>query len=228
MMRLHQFAISPFCDKVRRALRVKGQTFDVVEVPVTRAPMALRRLNPAGKVPVLEHAGRLLADSSEILLYLEDVFPNPPLLPMDARERALCHMLEDWADESLYFYQLRLRATFPHNAQRWLEALLAHEPAPLRLMAKGVVPRVVRKQLAKQGVGLKSEAQVLAEVQRHLDALVDWLGDNPWLVGQGITIADLSVFAQVDCIRGTDEGGRMIASRPTLGAWMDRVDAASA
>jgi glutathione S-transferase len=77
-------------------------------------------------------------------------------------------------------------------------------------------------------VGLKSDAQVLAEIQRHLDALVDWLGEGPWLVGQAITVADLAVFAQLDRVRGTDEGGRMIASRPALGAWMDRVAAVSA
>jgi glutathione S-transferase len=227
MLRLHQFALSPFCDKIRRALHHKGQPFEVVEVPVTRAAAHLRRMNPAAQVPVLEHDGRHVADSSEIALYLEDQFPDPPLFPQEPRQRALCHILEDWADESLYFYEMRLRFSFPHNARRWVPELLAHDPAPMRMVAQAVVPRVVKRQLAKQGIGRRSDAQILAEVQRHLDAVADWVQDRPWLVGDTLTIADLSVFAQLHCIRGTDEGGRMIASRPTVTAWMDRVDRAT-
>lgn len=223
MLKLHQFHRSPFCDKVRRALHLKGQAFEVVDVPLTQAPLRLRRLNPAGKVPVLEHDGRVVSDSSDILLYLEELFPDPPLFPLDPRERALCHMLEDWADESLYFYEVRLRLTFPHNAERWVPELLAHDAAPMRLLGKAAVPRVASQMLDKQGLGRKSEAQILAETQRHLDALVDWLANGDWLVGQAISAADLAVFAQLDALEGTEEGGRMIGARPALEGWMDRV-----
>jgi glutathione S-transferase len=228
MLTLHQFELSPFCDKVRRALRYKGVPFTVVNVPVSTAPLKLRRLNSAGKVPVLENDGRHVADSTDIGLYLEESYPEPPLYPTEPSARALCHVLEDWADESLYFYEMRLRFTFPHNARRWIPALLEHDPAPLRATARVVVPRIVRQQLAKQGVGRKSDAQVLAEVQRHLDAVGDFVADKQWLVGDALTMADLAVFAQLHCIRGTDEGGRMVASRPALAAWMERVHRATA
>ncbi|MFW6067234.1 MAG: glutathione S-transferase family protein [Myxococcota bacterium] len=227
-MKLYQFEHSPFCDKVRRALRHKQLPFEIEEVPMAQAPSRLRKLNPAAKVPVLEHDGRLVADSTDIALYLEDRFPDPPLLPQDPRERATCLVLEDWADESLYFYEMRLRFTLPHNAERWVPELLAHDPAPLRFVARRVVPGVVRRQLAAQGIGRKSEAQVLADVQRHLDALGGWLGDREWLVGGALSLADLAVFAQVHCLRGTEEGSRMIDARPRLGTWMDRVDRATA
>ncbi|MFW5876433.1 MAG: glutathione S-transferase family protein [Myxococcota bacterium] len=227
MITLHQFEHSPFCDKIRRALRHKGVDFEVEEVPMAQSPSRLKKINPAVKVPVLEHDDRIVTDSSDIALYLEDQFPEPPLWPEDARERALCHILEDWADESLYFYEMRLRFTFPHNAERWIPELLSHDPAPLRFVARRVVPRVVRRQLEAQGVGRKSEGQILAEVQRQLDAVDGWLGEGSWLVGDMLTIADLAVFAQLHCIRGSDEGGRMIEARPRLAGWMSRVDAAT-
>lgn len=193
-----------------------------------QAPWRLRKLNAAGKVPVLEHDGRRIADSTDIALYLEDCFPDPPLLPESSRDRALCHMLEDWADESLYFYEMRLRFTVPHNAERWIPEALSHDPAPLRALGKKVVPAVVRKQLEAQGLGRKSNAQVLAEVQRHLDAVEAWLGDRDWLVGSSLTLADLAVFAQLHCLRGTEEGARMMDARPHILGWMDRVESATA
>lgn len=227
MMKLYQFTISPFCDKIRRALRYKGLSFEVEEVPMSQAPVRLKRINPAAKVPVLDHDGHIVADSSDIAIYLEEHFPDPKLLPDDPREHALCHVLEDWADESLYFFEMRLRFTFPHNAERWVPELVAHDAAPLRTVGKRLVPLVVRRQLTAQGLGRRSDAQVLADLQRHLDALEVWLGDGEWLVGKSLTLADLSVFAQLFCIRGTDEGQRLIAARHRLSAWMDRVDQAT-
>ena len=80
MIRLHQFATSPFCDKIRRVLHVKGEPYEVVEVPVSETP-SVRKLNPKGKLPVLEHDGRVVADSTDIAHYLEEAFPEPALVP---------------------------------------------------------------------------------------------------------------------------------------------------
>lgn len=227
MIRLHQFEISPFCDKIRRALRWKGLAFEVVEVPLAQAT-SIRRINPAGKLPTLEHEGRFVADSTDIALYLDERFPEPPLYPRDPRQRALCHVIEDWADESLYFYEMRLRFTFPHNAERFVPQLTAHDGAVVQRLAPHVVPRMMRAVTRRQGVGRKSEAQVVADVQRHLDAVDALVADSDWLVGDALTIADLSVFAELFCIRATDEGAKLVEGRPAAAAWMQRVDAATA
>ena len=166
MIRLHQFEISPYCDKIRRVLHVKWQTFHIVEVPLARAPFHVKKLSPAGKLPVLEHDGQVVADSTDIAHYLESQFPEPALLPADPRERALCHVLEDWADESLYFYEMRLRFTLPHNAKRWIPALVAHDGAALKALAPLVLPRALRSQTRSQGVGRRPVEQVLADVEQ--------------------------------------------------------------
>ena len=57
-----------------------------------------------------------------------------------------------------------------------------------------------------------------------LDGLV---GDGQWLVGSALTLADIAVFAQLFCIRGSDEGARVVAALPRVAAWMERVDAAT-
>ncbi len=227
MITLHQFQVSPFCDKVRRILHWKRLEYRIQEVPLVRA-QAIRKINPIGKLPCLEHDGAFVADSTDIAYYLEERFPEPPILPSDPAQRALCHVFDDWADESLYFYEMRLRFTLPHNARRWIPELVHADPGFLKAIAPYLIPRMLRRLTRQQGVGRKSVQQVLADVERHVDALANLLGDREWLVGDALSLADLSVFSQIRCIRGAEEGGRIVASRPPLTTWMERVDAATA
>ena len=226
MITLHQFEISPFCDKVRRILHWKKQPYVVREVPL-RDAMSVRKVNPAGKLPCLEHDGRFVADSTDIAYYLEDRFPDPPLVPRDPKLRALCHVFEDWADESLYFYEMRLRFTVDHNTRRNLPLLVAHDPPWMKAAARLVVPRMMRGILRKQGLGRKSLDQIVRDVERHADALSAWLGDGDWLVGDALSLADISVFAELACIRGSEEGAKIVAARPAVERWMARVDRAT-
>jgi len=227
MIVLHQFEISPFCDKVRRILHVKGEPYEVREVPPSRAVTDVRRINRIGKLPTIEDGSRVVADSTEIAYYLEDRFPEPPLLPKHPLERALVHVLEDWADESLYFYEMTLRFALPHNRRRWLPELTKYEPAWFQRVAPFVMPMIFRRTVRAQGIGRKPTEAVVADVERHVHALDGLVGDGQWLVGSALTLADIAVFAQLFCIRGSDEGARVVAALPRVAAWMERVDAAT-
>ena len=228
MLILHQFEISPFCDKIRRVLHAKGVAYRVREVPVSRA-LAIRKVNRIGKLPALEDEGRIVADSTDIAHYLEEKFPAPALVPADPRERALCHVLEDWADESLYFYEMTLRFALPHNRRRWLPELTRHDPGWFRALAPALSGLLFHRIVRTQGIGRKPVPVLVADVERHLDAIDGLLGDGDvnWLVGRALSLADIAVFAQLFCIRGSEEGAVAIAGRPRVGAWMERVDAAT-
>lgn len=228
MLTLYQFEISPFCDKIRRVLHFKRVAYRVEEVPPSAALRRVGRMNPARKLPCIDHDGTVVADSTDIARYLEEHFPDPPLLPGDPAARALCHVLEDWADESLYFYEMRLRFTLPHNARRWIPELVKYEGALLRRVLPLALPRVMRSTTTAQGVGRRPLEVVLRDIERHADAIAGLLGSRDWLVGDAITLADVSVFAQMFCLRGTDEGARIVGTRPTVAAWMARVDRATA
>ncbi len=225
-LKLYQFEESPFCEKIRRVMQAKGLSFEVEEIALSQSLVRLKKINAMGKLPCLEHGDRLMGDSTEIAHYLEATFPDPALIPSTPRERALCHMLEDWADESLYFYHVRMRFTFPHNARRHLPLLVRHDTAMAGRLASLVLPNTFKAQLHQQGVGRKPDALVVLDVRRHVEALAGWL-DGDWLIGDRLTLADLAVFVQISGIRRTEEGERMIDERPRLAAWLDRVDAAS-
>src|SRR3954467_8674891 len=172
MLTLYQFEISPFCDKIRRVLNVKRVPYQTREVGLLEAQLGFKKVNPAGKVPALvTDDGRTVCDSTDIAYWTEEHHPEPPLVPRDARERALMHVLEDWADESLYFYEVRLRFGLAHNRERTLAKLLAGENAAVKLVAPLPAPRAINGQTRAQGIGRKSDAQVLTELGRHLDAI---------------------------------------------------------
>ena len=78
----------------------------------------VRAINPTGKLPALEHGGRIIGDSTDVAHYIEEQFPQKPLIPAEPAPRALVHIIEDWADESLYFYEMHLRFTTPGNRER--------------------------------------------------------------------------------------------------------------
>jgi glutathione S-transferase len=227
MLRLWQFEISPFCDKIRRAMHWKGLAYEVREVRLAESLTAIRRVNRIGKLPTLEHDGRFVADSTDIAEYLEERFPEPPLYPKGARERGLCHVLEDWADESLYFYEMHLRFGQPHNARRFVPQLLAHDAPWIQRLAGPLLPLVTGRQTRAQGVGRKPLAAVVKDVERHVTAIDGLLAGGEWLVGGALTIADLAVFAQLACIRASDEGGKAVEAHAPVAAWMERVDRAT-
>ncbi len=223
MITLYQFEISPFCDKVRRVLHVKGQPYTIREVKLSEAGR-LRQISPTGKYPVIDHDGRLITDSTDIARHLERAFPAPRLVPADPAAAALVHVLEDWADESLYFFEMTMRLMWPENAKRWVPVLLKEEGALFRMIGPRMVPKVVAKQSKAQGTGRKTQTQIIADIERHADALVLMLGGRSYLVGDALTLADISVFVQLFCIDGTPEGKAVIDARAPLRAWMTRID----
>lgn len=228
MLTLHQFEISPFCDKIRRILNVKRVPYETREVGLIEAQLGFRKINPIGKVPVLvDESGRAVCDSTEIAYYLEERYPDPPLVPRDRRERALVHVLEDWADESLYFMEMRLRLGIAQNRARTIEKLLAQQSPVVRMVAPFIAPRAIQSQINAQGVGRKSDAQALVEVGRHLDAIAALLTGQDYLVGGRLTLADVAIYAQLFAIRDAPEGAAEIAKRSEVAAFMERVNQAT-
>ncbi len=105
MIKLYDFLPCPFGQKVRIALAEKGLTYDLVQVDITKGENRhpdFFRLNPFGRVPVLVDEDTTLYDSTIINEYLEDEYPEPPILPLvgASAQRARARRLEDFADTS--------------------------------------------------------------------------------------------------------------------------------
>jgi glutathione S-transferase len=87
-MKLYSTPLSNFGNKSVIVLYEKGLDVEVVPPPGELGSAEYRAINPLGKIPALQVDGTVIAESETINEYLEDKFPNPPLLPKDAAGRA--------------------------------------------------------------------------------------------------------------------------------------------
>jgi glutathione S-transferase len=85
---LYDAARCPYCARVRIVLAEKGVDHEPVAIDLSDRPAWLYEKNPTGKVPVLEEGAWVLPESAVIMEYLEERYPEPPLLPADPGERA--------------------------------------------------------------------------------------------------------------------------------------------
>ncbi len=101
---LYHLWLSPFSRKIRVSLLEKKLDFDLKFEKVWERRADFLALNPAGQVPVLvEEDGTVLADSNVISEYLEEVYPEFPLLGRDAKLRAEVRRLVAWFDHKFNF-----------------------------------------------------------------------------------------------------------------------------
>lgn len=220
---LHQYQVSPFAAKVRRCLHYKGVAFEVRNYGLGGVGK-VRRLSPAGKAPVLEHDSRMIADSSDIIRHVEAHFPDKPVIPDSPAERALAHILEDWADESLYYYDLTMRS-WPNNA-RWLaDDLVREDTGPMKRLLHYLAPKLIGKQAANQGIGRKPREEVCADAARHFESIDTLVSANEWLVGASLSIADICVVSMCTVLDRAEEARDLMDALPALRDWQRRVDA---
>ncbi|MFT4520839.1 MAG: glutathione S-transferase [Halioglobus sp.] len=220
MITIYQFEASPFCDKVRRVCRYKNLPFVVEEVSLLGA----KKYSSAKKLPVIDDDGVRVEDSTQIVQYLDEKYPDPGLFPEDPAQLALCNVLEDWADESLYYYDIALHFSFAENAKRRAGHLLKHEKPWFRKLIGPMVPAILRKAGEAQGAGRRPRDVILSDIDRHIGSIGGLLGDQEFLLPTGLSAADISVFVELDAIKVAELGAQIIERYPAVVVWMKRVD----
>jgi glutathione S-transferase len=93
--------VSPYVRKVLVCMELKGIDYEVDPITPFFGNDEFRRLSPLCRIPVLIDDGLLLTDSTVIAEYLDEAFPDPPLMPREPKERARARWLEEFADTRL-------------------------------------------------------------------------------------------------------------------------------
>lgn len=224
-LRLFGSRLSPFVEKVVRGLARKKLEYELVPIS---SPLDFRRWSPqTGKMPVLEIEGDRVYDSTFILRRLDERFPEPPFYAQDPAVAAAQRLLEDWSDESLYWYAMAVRWS-DRNRAATTEQLAGTLPALFRPLARLVLPRQLGGMARAQGLGRLPYETVLVEYGRRLDELVLCLGESPYFHAEEPSGADLAIHGQ---LRGAQSGptpelAELVAHRPALLQWMERVESA--
>ncbi|AFY65126.1 glutathione S-transferase family protein [Geitlerinema sp. PCC 7407] len=89
---------SPYARKVRIILAEKQLPCELRETDIKNKSDELLRLSPIGKVPILVEDDLVLWDSTQIVEYLDETYPEPAFYPSDRAERLRCRQGEELAD----------------------------------------------------------------------------------------------------------------------------------
>lgn len=194
MIELYQFELSHYCEKIRLILDYKGLPYRKVEVTPGVGQIDLFRMSGQRQVPVLKDGSTVIADSTEIAEYLEKTYPDRPIIPTDPKQRGLCLLMEQWADESIGLNARKCMIGALGKDQSFRQAFL---PNTIPDFLKTVVSSVPNElfSVLELGVGLTPDAikEAEASMKRDLAALCFILLDQPYLVTDHPTLADFAV-----------------------------------
>jgi len=172
MLSLFYVPLSPFCRKVRLTLAEKRLEVKLIEERYWEAGTEFLRRNPAGKVPILRYDGRMLAESQAICEFLDEVHPEPSLMPKDPAGRYEVRRLCAWFDDTF------------HSE---VTANLLYERVNKKIMGRGYPD----SQKVKAGS---------SRIKYHLDYMSWLLEHRRWLAGNAMTLADFAGAAHLSCL----------------------------
>lgn len=121
---IYSATVCPYAHRTRLTLLEKGVNFNLTEIDLEHKPDWFPQVSPDGKVPVIKHGNDRVWESTIINEYLDEVFPQPQLMPTDPGQRAIARIWIDFANTKFTptFYKLLLSQE-PEQQQEWRQEL---------------------------------------------------------------------------------------------------------
>lgn len=222
MLELYDNTNSVCAQKVRIVLKEKGREADVHPLTLRgdqNAPEYLK-LNPNGVVPTLVDDGEPIIESSLILYYLDEIFPEPPLIPVEPLLRFRVRMYNKLIDEYLHnacmilTFATAFRSRFlnmPREA--WLAEI---EKTPLKRRAE------YKRSVIEHGLESEFIADAVAQHKKLLSWMTDSLKSGAYLAGNRISNADCAVIPYIFRLELL-KLGRIWDSYPAVAEWWARL-----
>ncbi len=194
MLELYQFELSQYSEKVRLILDYKGLEYRKIEVTPGVGQVELLQKSGSRQVPVLKDGSTYIADSTEIAFYLERKYPEKPILPEEPIARGQCLLMEEWADESIGIKGRKAFIGALNQNQTFRTSVLPKEIPGVVKNLVGAIPGEFLDVLG-MGVGFGGDAVKDAKkgLKQDLEALSLILENQPYLIGDTPTLADLAV-----------------------------------
>jgi glutathione S-transferase len=228
MLTLYDFGNSVCCQKVRITLRAKGLAWTAIPVDLFKSEQydpAYLKLNPKGVVPTLVHDGKPVIESTLICEYLDETFPDPPLIPADPWARTRMRQWSKMVDEGLHdgVTEISFSAMFRERMKT-----MAPELREARFRNVGD-PR--RRDRFRSTYELGAESPfVLHAVAAYEKAfkLLDLAlaeGGGPWIVGDRVTLAEVNLMPYMARLDYLGLIGVWTDDRPRVRDWWARAQA---
>jgi glutathione S-transferase len=173
MRTLYHLWLSPFSRKIRLVLKEKNLDFDMVIERVWERRPDFLAMSPAGEVPVLvEPDGTILADATAITEYLEEIYPERPLIGATPIERAETRRLVAWFDVKF---------------NREVTVNLVEEKIMKRFLGLG----------QPNSQAIRAGCQ---NIKHHLDYIAYLMERRSYLAGDSFGLADITAAAHISAV----------------------------
>ena len=223
-LKLYNFPQSTCSQKVRLTLWEKN--IDFVDRPVDSTKREhlsdwYLKMNPNGVVPTLVHDDSVIIDSSVIIEYLDEVFPDHSLTPGDPVERA--HMRK-WLR---YFEEVPTPAVRVPSFNQYLSKRfdkLTQEQFETFTDNHPIRKQFYKKMRKENGFDERETDSAVDRLHQTVDRMEKGLADSggPWLMGKRLTLADYCIAPTID--RMNDLGLNDVwKDRPLVSAWYERI-----
>ena len=228
MIQVHQFApafglpnASPFCMKLENYLRMAGLPFELVnDGNVLKAPL--------GKLPWIDDGGTVVADTHFIIEYLKQRYGDPLDAALTPLQRAQATAFQRLFEENLYWAVVHTRWIDEAGWARTREAFFGALPPPVSWVLPVLARRGLRAELRGHGMGRHPVEHIHAIGCRDLTAVADFLGDQPFMLGEQPSSLDAIAYAFLANLLWAPVESplrRHAQTRPTLEAYCQRMKA---
>jgi len=207
-------------------LKEKGLVYESIYVDLHKFEQHsdwFKAINPEGQVPVLDHNGTIITHTTVINEYLEDVFPEIPLMPRDPAGKARVRYWNKFVDEhvmnhvSMHGWHRLVRVIARNIENGEFEKLLQHIPLPDQ-----------RKKwaTARSGFSDADLANAMDKIVYALQKIEATLADAPWLAGEMYTTADINFFSHCGAmVERMFPDLDVVKNYPCVVDWRDRMRA---
>ena len=222
MLELYHNINSVCAQKVRIALAEKGlgAKEHLLTLRGDQFDTTYLKLNPSGVVPTLVHDGHAIIESSLILYYLDEAFPDPALMPKEPLLRQRVRLYNKLIDE--YVHNSCMILTFatafrPNFVKMPREAWLAEvNKSPLKRRAE------YKRSVIEHGLDSEFVIDALGQHQKMISWMADDLKCGPYLAGDAFTNADCAVIPYILRLELLKLGA-MWQHKPLIADWWGRV-----
>src|SRR3954464_4170800 len=224
MLELYHSINSVCAQKVRIALAEKGLEYreHLMTLRGDQFEPQYMQLNPNAVVPTLVHDRRPVIESSVILYYLEEAFPEPPLMPHDLHERALVRQYNKLVDE--YVHNSCTILTFATAFRPWFAGLSGEEIEQRLAKSPSKQRTEYKRDVALHGLDSKYVKDAVGYHEKMLKMMDAALQGGTWLGGGHFSLADAAVIPYIlrlDLLKLRKLWQRF----PTVDAWYERMQA---
>src|SRR5271156_2924186 len=223
MLELYHNNVSVCAQKVRVVLAEKSLPWTNHHVSLARGEQLtpeFKTMNPRGVVPVLVHDGNTIVESSVICSYLDEAFPDPPLMPKSPVERATMRLWCKLPDDILHMacatvsFAISFGQQLKQQVGAGLEDRLMKMPDPAR--------RERQRALIEKGIEtsfFRDHIKVFEKTAAEMEAQ---LNETEWLASDTYSLADAEITPYIERADRLGLAG-LWENRPRVADWFMRI-----